>query len=205
MERHEAYENFLELVPAIVMTKDMMTHPHLYDDVVADWPWDKETKEKANGLGSSIKLTGKQLSLIPKEVIRRTPLPSDFEFYRDDLPSYTTSQSEIEQWIHYWKHRSTAADLPDNITGCLKYADGDVLPNIRILFTIGSVFPVTSSEAERTLSVLRTTLRNRMDEERLASLTLMHINHHIPVTADCIVDRFVKQNPRRLCRSLYVV
>ena len=28
------------------------------------------------------------LSLIPKEVIRRTPLPSEFEFYRDDLPSY---------------------------------------------------------------------------------------------------------------------
>ena len=147
------------------------------------------------------------LSLIPKEVIRRTPLPSEFEFYRDDLPSYTTLQSEIEQWIHYWKHRSTAADLPDNIIGCLKYADGDVFPNTRILFTIGSVFPVTSSEAERTFSVLRrikTTLRNRMDEERLASLTLMHINHHIPVTADCIVDRFVKQNPRRLFQSLYV-
>ena len=42
------------------------------------------------------------LSLIPKEDIRRTPLPSEFEFYRDDLPSYTTLQSEIEQWIHYW-------------------------------------------------------------------------------------------------------
>ena len=28
------------------------------------------------------------LSLIPKEVMRRTPLPSEFEFYRDDLPSY---------------------------------------------------------------------------------------------------------------------
>ena len=37
------------------MTTDMMAHPHLYEDVVADWPWDKETKEKANGLGSSIK------------------------------------------------------------------------------------------------------------------------------------------------------
>ena len=32
------------------------------------------------------------LSLIPKEVIRRTPLPSEFEFYRDDLLSYTTLQ-----------------------------------------------------------------------------------------------------------------
>ena len=55
MERHEAYEHFFELAPAIVMTTDMMAHPHLYEDVVADWPWEKETKEKANGLGSSIK------------------------------------------------------------------------------------------------------------------------------------------------------
>ena len=48
VECHEAYENFFELAPAIVMTTDMMAHPHLYDDAVADWPWDKETKEKAN-------------------------------------------------------------------------------------------------------------------------------------------------------------
>ena len=47
VERHEAYENFFELAPAIVMTTDMMAHPHLYEDVVADWPWDKETKEKS--------------------------------------------------------------------------------------------------------------------------------------------------------------
>ena len=37
--------------------------------------------------------------LIPKEAIRHTPLLSEFEFYRDDLPSYRSLQSEIEQWI----------------------------------------------------------------------------------------------------------
>ena len=55
VERHEDNENCFELAPAIVMTTDMMAHPHLYDDAVPDWPWDKETKEKAIGLGSSIK------------------------------------------------------------------------------------------------------------------------------------------------------
>lgn len=107
------------------------------------------------------------------------------------------------------KHHETSetAELPDNIMSCLKYADGDAFPNIRVLLTIESVFPVTSSESEHTFLVLRrikTTLRNRMGEERLASLTLMHNNHHIPISADCIVEQLVKQNPRRLFRSLYV-
>lgn len=55
VERHEAYENFFELIPAIVTTTDMIAHPHLYDDAAGDWSWDKETKETANGLQSAIK------------------------------------------------------------------------------------------------------------------------------------------------------
>ena len=72
--------------------------------------------------------------LIPKEVISCTPLLSDFEFHRD-LPSHTSLQSEIDQLIHYWKHHemSSNVDLPENIIDCLKYADGDVFPNIRVL------------------------------------------------------------------------
>ena len=46
VERHEAYENFFELAPAIVMTTDMMAHPHLYEDVVADWPWTRKQRKK---------------------------------------------------------------------------------------------------------------------------------------------------------------
>ena len=50
VERHEAYENFMELIPAIVMTGDIIAHPHLYEtELIEDWLWDKETKDKANG------------------------------------------------------------------------------------------------------------------------------------------------------------
>ena len=42
--------------PALVMTADIITHPHLYDtEKIENWSWDKETKEKANGQASSIR------------------------------------------------------------------------------------------------------------------------------------------------------
>ena len=51
VERHEAYENFMA---AAVMTADVIVHPHLYETLsFEDWSWDKDTKEKANGLASS--------------------------------------------------------------------------------------------------------------------------------------------------------
>ena len=54
VERHEAYENFMALIPAAVMTADVIVHPHLYETLsFENWSWDKDTKEKANGLASS--------------------------------------------------------------------------------------------------------------------------------------------------------
>ena len=44
---------------------------------------------------------------------------------------------------------------------------------------------------------IRLFLNTMSNSTELASLTLMHINHHIPVSADCIVNRFVKQNKTR--------
>ena len=54
VERHEAYENFMALIPAAVMTADVIVHPHLYETLsFEDCSWDKDTKEKANGMASS--------------------------------------------------------------------------------------------------------------------------------------------------------
>ena len=56
VERHEAYESFLDMLPALIMTAGIITHPHLYDtEEIENWSWDKETKEKANGHASSIR------------------------------------------------------------------------------------------------------------------------------------------------------
>ena len=56
VERHEAYENFKELFPAVIMTMDMICHPHMYNNPsLNDWAWDRETKDKANGIASCLK------------------------------------------------------------------------------------------------------------------------------------------------------
>ena len=42
------------MLPALVMTADVITHAHLYGtEEIENWSWDKETKEKANGQATS--------------------------------------------------------------------------------------------------------------------------------------------------------
>ena len=148
------------MLPALVWTADIITHPHLYDtEEIENWSWDKVTKEKANGQASSI---------------RR------FE----NLVSFIVQKNSLHPM------KGIAA-----------------FPNIRVLIEIGCIFPVTSAEAERSFSVLRrlkTCTRNSMKEDHLASLSLMHMNYDIPIDENEIVERFVRKNPHRLFRSLYI-
>ena len=53
IERHEGYESFLDMLSALVMTADIITHPDTEE--IKNWSWDKESKEKANGQASSIR------------------------------------------------------------------------------------------------------------------------------------------------------
>ena len=74
---------------------------------------------------------------------------------------------------------SEGTTLPDNLLSSFQHADADVdiFPNIRILLEIVCMFPVTSSEAERSFSVLRrikTSLKNQMGDDHLASLVLYY-------------------------------
>ena len=64
---------------------------------------------------------------------------------------------------------------------------------------------VTSAEAECSWLKQKTSIRNSMREDRLASLGLMHMHYDIPINENEIVERFVKKNPRRLFRSLYIL
>ena len=113
----------------------------------------------------------------------------------------------MEHWCFQWKSRaSNSTPLPDNLICSHPHADADIFPNIRVLIEIGCIFPVSSSEAERSFSSLRrikTHLRNRMGEDRLAALTLLNINSNLDIDPKEIVARFIKKNPRRLFRSLY--
>ena len=64
---------------------------------------------------------------------------------------------------------------------CVKYADEDMYPNIRVLLIIGCTLPISSAEAERSFSGLRrikSYLRNRMSDEQLSVETNLS-NHYV--------------------------
>ncbi|KAL5467046.1 hypothetical protein EMCRGX_G031213 [Ephydatia muelleri] len=65
-----------------VMTADVIVHPHLYETLsFEDWSWDKDTKEKANGLASSARRGLTSLELSVNQLWRRGPewLQTGFE------------------------------------------------------------------------------------------------------------------------------
>ena len=81
-------------------------------------------------------------------------------------------------------------DMVHLIQRTLLHADADMFPNIRLLRSINCMFPVSSSEAERSFSVLRRTkthLRNRMGED---CINVNESQRHRPKE---IVARFIKQ------------
>ena len=113
-------------------------------------------------------------SLIPKVAVVKQPNIHDLSYYKDDLPSFSSLEAEVEHWCFQWKTRaSISTPLPDNLICSLPHADADI---IRVLIEIGCIFPVSSSEAERSFSVLRiikTNLRNRLGEDRLAAFNVI--------------------------------
>jgi len=69
-------------------------------------------------------------------------------------------------------------------------------PNIRVLLIIGCTLPVSSAEAERSFSGLRrikSYLRNRMSDERLSGLAIMHLHHDLDIDVDVNIN-IIMQN-----------
>ena len=49
VERIDSYATFLELLPAVVLAFEAISHPSLHSKLGTDWNWDGETITKANG------------------------------------------------------------------------------------------------------------------------------------------------------------
>ena len=84
---------------------------------------------------------------------------------------------------------------------CVKHADEDMYPNIRVLLIIGCTLPVSSAKAERSFSGLRrikSYLRNRMSDEQLSGLALVHLHHDLDFDVDKICTIFVTKHKRRM-------
>ena len=72
-----------------------------------------------------------------------------------------------------------ASNHPSTLESALKCSDPDYFPNLNAL---GCTLPVTLCENERANSVLKnlkTFLRSTMGQERLSSLSLMHIHYRL--------------------------
>ena len=93
VERHEAYENFKELFPAVIMTMDMICHPHMYNNPsLNDWAWDREAKDKANGIASYLKRFENIVSFIVQKNALYPLKGIDAKLQRRELDVYEAYQ-----------------------------------------------------------------------------------------------------------------
>jgi hypothetical protein len=95
-------------------------------------------------------------------------------------------------------------DKPSDTLSSLDVCNAVCFPNIRMLLTIFATLPVSTATAERSFSVLKllkSSLRSRMGEERLSSLTLAYIYSDSfdiqSIAADVLQDFFLTS--RKTC------
>ena len=122
------------------------------------------------------------------------------EHYHDDLPSPSTLQQELHMWKCKWKLVEKSR-LPDTPSKSLEHADESIFPNIHILLHLVCTLLVTSSECERSISVLcrlKTYLHSTMGQERMTGLALMHIKYGMEQNLDDIINIFTGQHQRRM-------
>ena len=146
------------------------------------------------------------------------------------MPSASTIDAELGMWKQLWnekckeklvllqrQHLDTTGKemnlaepelkklqfrhLPNDIVSTFKEMTNDIFPNIAYSLSILAVLPVTSCEAEHTISMLRrlkTYMCSTMKEERLTGLALMNVHADIPLSIEDVITKFAIKNPRRM-------
>ena len=82
----------------------------------------------------------------------------------------------------------------DTSPRAITYMDEDAFPNMRVFLLIGCTLPITSAEAERSVSLfrrLKTHLRSRMTDARLSSLALLAMHPSIQLEPKDVTKRFI--------------
>ena len=95
-------------------------------------------------------------------------------YWERDLPFPSSLQNELRRWQILWQNTSQqilqteVEQIPNTFLLALSSCDIDSFPNIHQLVVIACTLPITSSEAERSFSLLRrikTCMRSAMAEE----------------------------------------
>ena len=103
-------------------------------------------------------------------------------------------------WKCKWKLVEKSG-LPDTPSRSLEHTNESMFPNIHILLRLICTLPVSSSESERSINVLRclkTYLRSTMGQERMTGPALMHIKYGMGLNLDDIINIFAGQHQRRM-------
>ena len=119
-------------------------------------------------------------------------------FYNDDLPNPTIIDEDFCRWTSKWLF-APKDDRTDTIVKSLRECSPAALPNIYTLHELFATLPMSSCSCERsgsTLKHLNSYLRSSQTEERLSTLTLIHINYS-DFNIDEICKRFLQKHPRR--------
>ena len=102
-------------------------------------------------------------------------------------------------WKYKWKLVEKSR-LPDTPSKSLEHANESMFPNIYILLRLICTLPVTSSECELSISILRrlkTYLRSTRTRG-MAGLALMPIKYGMELNLDNIINIFPGQHQRRM-------
>ena len=148
--------------------------------------------------GKTQVLVARLVNLVPSIIATLTDISYEevTSFYSDDLPSPALVPTEMWRWREKWCKEDPAV-RPETLQTALKACDKDFFPNIYVFLRIGCTLPVTSCENERAKN-LKTVLRNKMGQERLSSLALMHIHYNLRIDFDDVMDKFKLKCNRRI-------
>ena len=74
-------------------------------------------------------------------------------------------------------------------------------PNVKALLLVLCTVPVTSCTAKRSFSGLKrvkTSLGSMMGNQRMSSLSLLHVHQDIDINIEEVIEEFARRHPRRL-------
>ena len=120
--------------------------------------------------------------------------------YDDDLPITKSLNAELDRWHAKWS-KVPQKDMPDRISSTLLQTDALSYPNIYAALKIIATVPITTSECERSISVLRrlkTYLRGTMKQDRMNGLALLHVHRDTRIDINKVIDMFALKHPRRM-------
>eukprot|EP00117_Sycon_ciliatum_P001718 scpid89150/ scgid7258/ 52 kDa repressor of the inhibitor of the protein kinase; 58 kDa interferon-induced protein kinase-interacting protein; THAP domain-containing protein 0 len=109
-------------------------------------------------------------------------------------------EAEVQQWRLKWQKADVCPETPHATLQGASILSGMFL-NVVAALRIFCTLPITTCECERSVSVLwrlKTFLSSTTGQDRLSSLTLMHVHYSRSVSIDQVLDLVASRNPRRM-------